>query len=76
MNSKTDLEIRDLTKHKVIEFYTQLDDEVSEHMIYMLNEIKYMGDTRKANRWLGFIHGQLVALTDCTIDELMGMCRK
>lgn len=73
--NKTDREIRDLTKYKVIEFYSQMDDEVRGHMIYMLNEIKHMGDTRKANRWLGFVHGTLVALTDCTVDELRDMIR-
>jgi len=73
---KTDKEIIILTELKVHEFYSRLDDEVRGHLIYMLNEIEFMYDTRKANRWLGFIHGTLVALTDCTVEELRNMIRE
>jgi hypothetical protein len=72
---KTDKEILRYTGGKVRELAEQLDEEVSDHLYYMLNNIVGMEDTRKANRWLGFIHGTLVALTDCTIDELRDSIR-
>jgi hypothetical protein len=73
--SKPDQEITSLTLYKVHEFYNDIDQETRNHLFYMLDEIPQMTDTRKINRWLGFIHGTLVALTDCTIDELKEVCR-
>lgn len=72
---KTDEQIARLTLNKLNESEGVLAWEVESHLRYMISEIIEMKDTRKANRWLGFIHGQLVALTDCTIDELRDICR-
>jgi len=76
---KTDEELINITLNKINEFYDQLDDEVNSHLHYMILELEDIDengdDTRKVNRWLGFIHGQLVALTDCTIDELRDAIR-
>jgi len=72
---KTDKEIIELTLNKINEFKDQLDSLVGSHLAFMIIELLDMEDTRKINRWLGFIHGTLVALTDCTIEELRNMCR-
>lgn len=76
---KTDSEIIHLTKNKVREFSKHLDRDVYFHLLWMLNMIEgdftHINDIRKINRWLGFIHGTLVALTDCTVDELRDMIR-
>jgi len=73
---KTDKLLNTLTYQKVIDFRNQLDEEVFDHLIWMILQIPGIEDTRKANRWLGFIHGQLVALTDCTVEELRNMIRE
>lgn len=71
---KTDKELNTLTYYKVMEFKDQLGTDEFNHLIEMTLKIPEL-KTRKANRWLGFIHGQLVAYTDCTVQELRDMCR-
>lgn len=76
---KTDLEIAEITLEKMNEYYDQMDEEVNSHLHYMILELEDIAanhdDTRKVNRWLGFIHGTLVALTDCTVEELRNAIR-
>ena len=72
---KTDIEITELTLYKIHEFYDELGSDERSHLFWMIEEIIEMEDTRKVNRWLGFIHGQLVAYTSCTVEELRNMIR-
>lgn len=74
--SKPDRIINALTYLKVMEFKDQLETDELEHLIDMTTQIPGMKDTRKINRWLGFIHGQLVAYTSCTVEELKDICRE
>lgn len=70
------LRLTKLTERKIKEYFSELDREISEHLFYMIDTLEDMEDVEKANRWIGFIHGILVALTDCTIEELRDICRE
>ena len=78
---KTDEEMIEATREKLLEFAKEMDRDVHLHLVWMLNEIENQSrfndtlDIRKTNRWIGFVHGTLVALTDCTVDELRGICK-
>lgn len=46
------------------------DEITTDHLYWMIDSVEKMDDESKMNRWIGFIHGVLVAFNICTIDEL------
>jgi hypothetical protein len=70
------LRLTKLTERKIKEYFNELDHETWQHLFYMIDTLEDMENIEKANRWIGFIHGTLVALTDCTVEELKDMCRE
>jgi len=67
---KTDKEIIQLTYNKIHEFYNQLDQDIRTYLFNIIDIMTNQTDTREINYWIGFIHATLIALTDCTLEEL------